>query len=612
MRVVSFMRSCGWQVNNVVKYCQRLLFAVLLLFLLFANRTGSGIAQTLSVTVRQIDSLRGRADSAADCGERVQAREKLCNWFYKENDTLQLLASLRSFENEAQQCGDDENRLYARMWRLACYYNYSMRDSFFTASNDALRLFTQRGHERYRYEVFRLRVQYYLFCNEFHHALQEAERVVRMAQEEGSAYGLGISHFCLAFVFQLQYVYDMALTHYSEALVYLKQNEPQHVELRLHCYDQMADCYASAGAYDQLDSVNDLWSLEFKMHRIDMHDTSERNSWQLIIERYYLSQARYWMAKEDLSRAWDYLDSASRFVQGVVGGEMSFFIEKETWFQKAGFLDSAFAVNDKLLAMNSDGDVARSRLDHLQVRAQLLLAMGNYDEAARLYDSLLTERNKIFKASTVQATMELSAILEAERVQRATLKSRLYMLIAGIVVFFSVTLSIVLWRKNRLTLRKNKMLVEKVERLAISHDAIQELQRLQGLQQAESKERELYERLEAMMRERHPYLDAKLNRESLARELGTNSTYLANAIKACRPGVTVGKYIMEWRVAYAVNLLRTCRLQMGEIAVKSGFVTRATMNRAFNECYGMSPTEYRGAIQSSKEIDVEIEEPIFS
>lgn len=545
------------------------------------------------------------AASATDCSERVQACEKLGNWFYAENDTLQLLAALRRFESEAEQCDDDENRLYARMWRLACYYNYSMRDSFFTAANDALRLFTQHDHERYRYEVFRLRVQYYLFSNEFHHALQEAERVVRMAQKEGSAYGLGISHFCLAFVFQLQYVYEMAIAHYSEALAYLKREEQQHAELRLHCFDQLADCYANIKAYDKLDSVNNLWRHEYKAHGIDMLDVSDNNPWQLSLERFYLSQARYWMARGNLSLARGCLDTAAHFVQGALGDEMALLIEKGNWFHKAGRFDSALAVNSQLLAMNSVDDLARSRLDHMQVRAQLLLALGNHSEAARLYDSLLTERSNIFKASTVQATMELSAILEAERIQRATLKSRLHMVIGGVVMLFSVTLSLVLWRKNSQTLRKNKILVEKIERLAVSHDAIQELQHLQGLQRAESKERELYERLETLMRESHPYLDAKLNRDSLARELGTNSTYLANAIKACRPGVTVGKYIMEWRVAYAVNLLRSCRLQISEIAIQSGFGTRATMNRAFNDCYGMSPSEYRGAIQSSKEVEVE-------
>lgn len=595
------MRSCGWLVSSVEKIYLRFLFAILLLIFLSASRSGWSLAQTLSLTTRQIDSLRRWVDTTVNCIERVQACEKLCNWYYSENDTLQLLASLRSFENVARKCGDDENRLYARMWRLACYYNYSMRDSFFTASQDALNLFTQQGHVRYRYEVFRLRVQYYLYSNEFQHALQESEHVVHLAQEEQSSYGLGISHFCMAFVFQLQYAYDKATAHYSEALAYLKQGDPKYAELRLHCIEQMADCYTSARAYSKLDSVNRIWRAEYENQGIDKHDVSDSNSWRLSLEYFYLSCARYWMAIDSLSQAQGSLDTAALYVQGVVGGEIAFLIEKEMWLRKAGFFDSALEVNNQLLAMSCDNDVARSRLDYIQTRAQLLLALGDYRDAAMLYDTILTERSNVFKNSTMHASMELSSILEAERARRAMLKGRFYAGIGVLVAFFSLAIALVLWRKNRQTTLKNRILVEQLERNSISRNAIQKLQLQQGLLREENKERELFDRLETLMREQHPYLDAKLNRDSLARDLSTNSTYLANAIKACRPGVTVGKYIMEWRVAYAANLLSTEGMQVSEIALKSGFVTRATMSRAFNECYGMSPSEYKGAVQSSKE-----------
>lgn len=595
------MRGCrGFE--GLVDKCYSIFALAGLAMLHLAPSFSSGIclAQNYTCSDQQCVSSDLSSYSVMGSVPSVDACEKQCNQYYMSNDTLQLLASLRRFEEVALQCGDDENFLYARMWRLSCYYNFSMRDSFFSESSAALKLFTQKGHERYRYDLFRLRVQYYLFSNEFHHALQEAERLVRMAQEEESGYGLGISHFTLAFVFQLQYAYGKAAAHYGEALSYLRQDDPKHLELRLHCFDQMADCYANSEVYDKLDSVNRLWRSEFQWHRINLQDTSERNQWQLSIERFYLSLARYWMACDSLSQAWGWIDSAARFVHGALGEEAALLIEKETWFQRAGLLDSALAVNDRLLALNGDDDLSRSRLDHRQVRAQLLLAAGNYSQAARLYDSLLSEKNSIFKAATMQASMELSAILEAERARQDALKSRLYSIMAGVVVLFSLVIAAVLWRKNRQTVRKNRILVEKVEHLALTHDAIQELQLLQGLRQTESKERDLYEKLEAMMRERHLYLDAKMNRESLARELGTNSTYLANAIKACRPGLTVGKYVMEWRVAYARNLLASCHFQIAEVAEKSGFITRAAMNRAFNECYGMSPSEYRGAVHSSK------------
>ena len=87
--------------------------------------------------------------------------------------------------------------------------------------DESLRLFTRYKQDRFRYEVYRLRIQYYLFNNELRNALREAECVVRMANDEGEGYGLGVSHFCLGDVLQMQYMYETAVEHYSQALNYL-------------------------------------------------------------------------------------------------------------------------------------------------------------------------------------------------------------------------------------------------------------------------------------------------------------------------------------------------------------------------------------------------------
>ena len=541
-----------------------------------------------------VDSLLWEAEHAESCAARLEAWESLSNCYYAGRDSILLLGALSQMESTARTCGDVNNYLYARMWRLTCYYNYSMRDSFFMMCDESLRLFTRYKQDRFRYEVYRLRIQYYLFNNELRNALREAECVVRMANDEGEGYGLGVSHFCLGDVLQMQYMYETAVEHYSEALNYLSKDAYEHIELRLRCFERLADCYATAERYERLDSLNRLWKKEFVDHGIDMYDDSADNPWRVMLGYFYLSQAHYHLESGGLEVAHKFLDTAERFI----AGEELMLVEQEAWYKRAGLYDSALAKNDRLLAKASGADLARSEFDHKQARAQILFSMGNFREAARLYDSLLSERNLIFKATAIRSTMDLASMLEAERTRRAELKGTLYLFIGGTLAAFCGTLALTFLYESRKTLRKNRMLVEKVERLELTHGAISELQRQQGFQRAESKEHELYERLELLMRERHPYLDPRLNRDTLARELFTNTTYLANAIKQFRPGVTVGSYIAQWRVAYAAHLLHMSSLRINEVARQSGFVSRVTMNRAFNECYGMSPSEYREALRN--------------
>ena len=97
-----------------------------------------------------VDSLLREAEHAESCAARLEAWESLCNCYYVGRDSILLLGALSQMESTARNCGDVSNYLYARMWRLTCYYNYSMRDSFFMMCDESLRLFTRYKQDRFR------------------------------------------------------------------------------------------------------------------------------------------------------------------------------------------------------------------------------------------------------------------------------------------------------------------------------------------------------------------------------------------------------------------------------------------------------------------------------
>ena len=104
------------------------------------------------------------------------------------------------------------------------------------------------------------------------------------------------------------------------------------------------------------------------------------------------------------------------------------------------------------------------------------------------------------------------------------------------------------------------------------------------------------------MQEEKPFKDALLKREELAQKLGTNRTYLADAIKQCTDGLTFTEYMNRSRLRYAATLLTdTGNLPINEIGDEAGFNSRSTFNRLFREYYGMSPSEFR-AISKEKQI----------
>ncbi len=100
------------------------------------------------------------------------------------------------------------------------------------------------------------------------------------------------------------------------------------------------------------------------------------------------------------------------------------------------------------------------------------------------------------------------------------------------------------------------------------------------------------EHLEEVFRDGEIYLKPTLNINDLARELGTNRTYISNHLNQ-QLQTTFYEYVNRWRVARAKELLKSTSLSLDDIAVKSGFNSQSSFRRYFIVHVGMTPTAYR-------------------
>lgn len=90
------------------------------------------------------------------------------------------------------------------------------------------------------------------------------------------------------------------------------------------------------------------------------------------------------------------------------------------------------------------------------------------------------------------------------------------------------------------------------------------------------------------------YTDPTLNRDDLAQRLGTNRTYLMEAVRTYGGNMTVREYIYDFRLKHAAELLSSpSALSIDQICYDSGFASRSVFYRLFRQSYGLSPNEYR-------------------
>ena len=106
----------------------------------------------------------------------------------------------------------------------------------------------------------------------------------------------------------------------------------------------------------------------------------------------------------------------------------------------------------------------------------------------------------------------------------------------------------------------------------------------------------IYQSLEKYMKQ--SFRNPGLTRDVAAQHLGTNRTYISEALNRCT-GLTFNNYLISLRLDYACVLLADPhKYTIEAISTECGFKTTRTFYRLFREKFGFSPSQYRSTIKN--------------
>jgi len=100
------------------------------------------------------------------------------------------------------------------------------------------------------------------------------------------------------------------------------------------------------------------------------------------------------------------------------------------------------------------------------------------------------------------------------------------------------------------------------------------------------------EQLQQQMERHHWYLEPRLSLRELAGLLHSNESYVSRTINTGL-GMSFNQYINRCRIQYAKQLLEENRQPVLNIALDSGFNSKATFNRVFKQLEGLTPSQYK-------------------
>lgn len=260
------------------------------------------------------------------------------------------------------------------------------------------------------------------------------------------------------------------------------------------------------------------------------------------------------------------------------------------------------------------------RYDNHECRKELLsclidnaLLLNHNDEAVawlenyRSYlDSVSNRKRELEFNSMLMSIQRMEYENEAQAVELNHLRARQRMLIYIAVLFVVIiVMSFLLffYRHQRNTYR---LLVEKHQRYVEEFKRKQELE-VAAKQNGEKRQdsvvtetdRELFAKVENLMREQKVYRMKSLTRDSLADILGTNRTYLSRAINSMS-GKSFSDYLNSWRIVEATLIMsdKSVDIPLKQLADDLGYSSISVFYRSFQKETGVTAGRYMKEVRA--------------
>jgi AraC-like DNA-binding protein len=273
--------------------------------------------------------------------------------------------------------------------------------------------------------------------------------------------------------------------------------------------------------------------------------------------------------------------------------------------------EKAIEMLDKQIALYDDINSLERNVNIPVKKAQVLAKMGRamdvYDIYSQIFDANNIIRNTEFNVQLdeLRTQYEVDKITAENELNLAQkIRNRNFFLFAlGGCVLLALVLGIWIYH-SRTIVRKNRGLylqIKEQDRLAeeLEHER-EESRKLRRIIQPEATgvteedDDIFFERLTVLMKEKQLYTNNEIKRQDIAGQIGLSDRRLHDCVKN-NTGMSFTDYINSLRLNHSRELLSRLdeNLTIEAIALDSGFNSRVTFYRLFNEKYGLSPKQFK-------------------
>ena len=513
------------------------------------------------------DSLRQRA--AASVGK--EKHDLLMRIAMSTNDIADWDATL----NDAIDRCDTPAICRSRLNRIQCLFNFYSVDSAIIEARESLPFILNAKQYSFYFSTYNTFISGLFKQRRFDEAREEATTMFETAQQVKQPVGMTMALQVQGSMYYKLGLYDQALTSLEKGIAICptyENGENQVLYISAVLYEWLFMTALKVNDTERISRYADSYAALVKWR--DEHGKVDPTGHYPVTSRSL--QAFSFLKKGQIKEARRLLDEAVRFIHPQIPANAyeHFYEARRELREMTGDYQGAIKDMDILLAAH-EGDLSFS-MDDLLKKAELLAHSGDPRSCISLYHTYIQAKDSVNRLDIASRMDQLRTIYEVDRLNQERQYARNWMFAAftGCLLLVLLLAGYIIY--SQCLKAKNQVLYR----------------RIQEPENDLSRELRLFINLNELLEKEKLYTDPTLNRDDLAQRLGTNRTYLMEAVRTYSGNMTVREYIYDFRLKHAAELLSSpSALSIDQICYDSGF----------RQSYGLSPNEYRKLAEKEKE-----------
>ena len=561
----------------------------------------SGLSFHLIAQNPDSDSLLKAAQTQAG-NEKLETLKKLA---YSNRNITEGVCFARLLLAEAQKQGHVEYQSLA-LGKIANHYTGQFEtDSFFIAFEPFEKFCFDHKYYKHYFIVANGYVNMLVQRGNYSKALKKAKELYELAKTSNNNEAIGMSLQNIATVYVGMDQPSEAIDYLKKALTAMKPLPFPNFHLT-DVYSHLASVYSCTKQFDEMVACADsMMAVIDQMHTVDPNLNMDQ---ELLIANSSYATAYFELGK--LDKALFYLNAAETLITDKGLEHLRYIVDQvaRNYYRGAGNYAKALEYNKRYLDFLQGNNMTSDWGEALKLHADIYFKMKKYDDAATYYARAIEVNDSIDKITYSRQINELRTMYELDKLEleneKTALKLRNSHLATGMLLLlalFLVVFVLVVLNNQKKLKEKNRSLFRQISEQQKWVDSYKFHRKGQsGSEDADKpvegagRNAELIEALNLLMEKEQFYTQSDLNRKKLADMLGTNETYLFEAIKQTY-NLTFNEYLNLLRLDHARDILAmpNCELTIEAVAIDSGFGSRNTFYRLFRERFGLTPVEFR-------------------